>query len=461
MSEPPGSKATSPWARALAWVRQEPWRHRFALALALYVLCTIVYVLFAPTELFSKHTPYNHFAHLAQAWLNGHLDLASGAPAYAHNNDFAVFEGKTYVTFPPFPALLLLPLVWFAGSPEAVLDGQAFLLFAAAGPALLFLALERLREAQHTARTVRENLALSVCFAFGTVFFFSVEQGTVWFAAHGVGVVLGALYLLFAVNARYPVWAGLVLGLGFLTRAPLLFAAPLFCLEACRVSLRPGAVLNGPKLGQRLQGFFAALDMRRCLTLLLLFALPLGLCVALSWWHNAARFHDPFEPGYRYLTVAWQERINKWGLFHYHYLAKNLGVVLTSLPWVDEDSVFKINVHGLALWFTTPLYFWLLWPRQKPWMHFALLCTAVLVAVPTLLYQNTGWAQFGYRFSNDYAVFLFALLAVGMRPLRGLFALAAVFSMLVNGFGAGTFQRKGYEQFYFWQGSQKTLYQPD
>ena len=45
--------------------------------------------------------------------------------------------------------------------------------------------------------------------------------------------------------------------------------------------------------------------------------------------------------------------------------------------------------------------------------------SAALPATMDLLYQNTGWRQFGYRFSNDYAVLLFVLLAVGARPMRG------------------------------------------
>ena len=34
--------------------------------------------------------------------------------------------------------------------------------------------------------------------------------------------------------------------------------------------------------------------------------------------------------------------------------------------------------------------------------------------VLVLLYQNSGWRQFGYRFSNDYAVLLFMLIALGL-----------------------------------------------
>ena len=83
------------------------------------------------------------------------------------------------------------------------------------------------------------------------------------------------------------------------------------------------------------------------------------------------------------------------------------------------------------------------------------------VAWPSLLYQNSGWVQFGYRFSNDYAVFLFALLAVGGGRWRGLFAGAALWALAVNAFGAATFGRGEYVDYYFVDPTQRILYQPD
>ena len=62
----------------------------------------------------------------------------------------------------------------------------------------------------------------------------------------------------------------------------------------------------------------------------------------------------------------------------------------------------------------------------------ALWLTVACVALPTLFYQNTGWVQFGYRFSNDYAVFLFALLAViGIRYGK-LFTAASIWSVAAS-----------------------------
>ena len=85
--------------------------------------------------------------------------------AYTGNNDFAVFGDKVFISFPPFPALLLMPIVKLAGSPEGVRDGLFFLAFAGLGPAVLFLALEKLVRLGRSARTTLENAGLALLFA--------------------------------------------------------------------------------------------------------------------------------------------------------------------------------------------------------------------------------------------------------------------------------------------------------
>jgi hypothetical protein len=120
-----------------------------------------------------------------------------------------------------------------------------------------------------------------------------------------------------------------------------------------------------------------------------------------------------------------------------------------------------VNGHGLALWFTTPLYFWLLWPKRASPRYVWLALTAAAVAAPSLFYQNTGWVQFGYRFSNDYALCLIGLLALGgYRFGRGLVA-AIVVAIAVNAWGAMSFGRGDYRQYYFVDPTQKVLFQAD
>ncbi len=440
-----------------AWLGSE--RGRFWLfATASYLTLLAVYAAVAGGERLLHHTPYNHFALLAEAWLRGHLDLGGSPPDYAQGNDFALYAGKWYVPFPALPALLILPLVYLAGDAEIVRDAQFFVWLAPLGPVLLFAALERYRALGRSPRTRVENLLLMLSFALGSVYFFTAVQGSVWFAAHVVAVAFTGAYVFFSVDARSPWLAGLMLGLAYWSRAPLLFAAPLFLLESMRASTRPEVAAVQAGTWSRLWRFAARIDARRWARLAVPFAVPLALCFGLSLWHNAARFDDPFDVGYRHLQIAWSGRIDKWGLFHYHYLAKNLGVVLTSMPWVEP---FRINAHGLALWITTPVYLYLLWPKAQRPGYRALLLTAAAVGVPELFYQNTGWMQFGYRFSNDYAVFLFVALALSRPRFGPLFWLFTGWALVVNAFGAVTFDRPEYAKLYYQQPSQTHLYQPD
>jgi hypothetical protein len=171
-----------------------------------------------------------------------------------------------------------------------------------------------------------------------------------------------------------------------------------------------------------------------------------------------------------------------WGIVGYHYLAKNLGVALTILPFLPQkgtmcfgrqgglwDAIvhfndcvpFRVNEHGLALWFTSPFYFWLFRPKVKGFLYAAMAVSILPTVFMDLLYQNSGWRQFGYRFSNDYAIFLIVLLALGARPLGKLFKTAVVWSVAWNLFGALTFDRGPYDKFYFREASQRELYQPD
>lgn len=425
----------------------------WTIAALIYVVVTIVCFATTSAARLETHTPYNHFALLADAWLHGRLDLGGPPPPYTGNNDFAVWQGKYYVSFPPLPALLILPLVKLMGSADRVRDGSFFTCFTGLAPAFLYLCLDKLTRSARSTRTERENILLALLFAFGTVYWFSAVQGTVWFVAHVIAAGLAAFYLFASTNATHPILAGLALGLGFATRTPLGFAFPLFIWEAFQASRRYSA--------ERFT--WDDLDARALTKRLVLFALPAALVLGVLLWHNHARFGDPFEFGHRLLAIGWRGRIDKWGLFSYHYLGKNLAVLLTSLPFVGGTNAapFQINAHGLALWITTPIYAWVLWPKRTSPIFWALACTAACVALPSLFYQNSGWIQYGYRFSNDFAVFLFAMIAVGKRRFGASFWALAIVGVVVNAFGALTFQRAGHERFYFFDPTQKIVHQPD
>ena len=371
--------------------------------------------------------------------------------------------------------MLMLPLVKLSGSAEDFRDGQFVVWLAGLAPAVLFFVLEKLRRTGRSPRSERQNLALSLLFAFGTVYCFTAVEGTVWFAAMVVAAALSALYALWALDAERPVLAGAMVGLLYLTRPPAIWSAALFALEAVRVSARGGLALEGT-WAERVRETVERIDGKALARRWSAFALPILPAFALVAWMNWTRYGraTPFYFDHELLTVAWRGRMVKWGLENYHYLAKNLGISLTSLPWLPPKggeaafgAPFKINEHGLALWFTTPLYVWLLWPKRfdgepdRKWLYTILAGSAALAAAMDLFYQNSGWRQFGYRFSNDFAILLFILLAIGARPMRRWFGVAAAWGLAWNVFGAVTFDRAQFDRFYFRDGSQAIVYQPD
>lgn len=446
-----GSKDRSPCASEGASVSSASGSHARAprwVAPALAALTFVVLALTTPRGFFGQHTSFNHYALLAEGWLAGRLDLGGEPPAYTHFNDFALYGGKFYVSFPPVPALLLLPVVWVFGGADGAPDGLFFLVVAAIAPGVLFAALEKLSAVGGSVRSWRANAVLAALLPFATVFWFSAVQGTVWFAAHVVGVTLAAAFVWASVRAERPLLAGLFLVLAFATRPPIALAGAFFMLELI------GRARDGD------------IDVRRAAKTLALFVAPIAFGLLLLGVYNAARFDDPFEFGHRHLQVVWRARMDEWGLFSLHYLGKNLGVALASTPFVgDPGEGFRITAHGLALWITSPFLALALWPRSMPRRarrtFVALAISAVCVAVPSLLYHNTGWVQFGYRFSNDYIVLLIAMLAVGRRKLGPVFGTLVAWAVVVNAFGALSFQRPGWERFYRYDVRPNVYFEPD
>lgn len=408
----------------------------------------------------SHPSPNNHYVHLADAWLHGHLDLGPRAPG---TNDWACFDTaehgpcpaghyafpsssnryRWYVSFPPLPAVLLLP--WVALFGLHTLDALYWVLFAGLGPALMFVVLRYVRETGRSARSLRDDLMVTLILAVGSVYYFVAVQGTVWFAAHVVAVACTCLYLLWSFGARRPSWAGLALGLAVASRPATLLLAPFFVIEAIA-----GRDTDAEPSGHG----------RSRLASIGWFLLPLILVGLLLMWHNQARFGDPFELGHRFLQVRWRPRIETWGLFSTHYLPRNLTVFFLSLPWLMKASPFvRITRHGLALWFTTPNLLWSLFPKKVDATILGLWAAVLPTALCTLLYQNTGWVQFGYRFSLDYLPLLLVLVTLSRRRFGALFITCAVFAIVINAFGAVTFDR--YPQFYDTDTTQEVIFQPD
>ena len=452
------------------------YRFSFRIAAAIFALSLCVFGGFAGKRLLAQSTD-PHFVYLADSYLHGTLEVRGAPP---HGNDWATVEtlhlrsgqelsgfwwnkgqrkfmdlkGRLYqfdaaearsakstfrhfVSFPPMPAVLMLPFVAIWGM--SFNDVLFTVVMAAVNMVLAWSLLLQLGRMGLTRLAPRDLGWLLVMFGFGTAHLWCSVLGQVWFTALVVGVTFNLLYVRAVLSRRFFL-AGAALAFAFAARTPLLYAtvfaaAALFFPDGRFVSLRDGRFWRD---GLR----FAAMP------------LVVGLLLMAA---NYARFERLGEFGHTYLAYGQLERIKQWGLFNYHFLSRNLAALFALLPKLQSTAPYVVvSKHGLAIWLTTPAFLYLLWPRQRSTstavsLHRSAWATVAAIAASHLFYQNTGWEQFGYRFQMDYLPFLLVLLAMGRDRLSLLFKVAIVWGVVANAFGAITFKRFGrfYDDWFF------------
>lgn len=426
-----------------ASVRLRAWAGSRRTELALFAACFCLFAAFS-SQRFLRQSAAPHFIYQAQAWLEGRLDLD---PQVLPNiEDWACVReiagrkvrcagaplpgDRWYVSFPAFPALAMLPFVVLHGYQ---FNDTSFTVAIGALAIALFYALLRALSAAGEISTGRvENVLLALLLGFGTVFFYCTIRGEVWFTAEIIGVGLTCLYVLFALRARRPVLAGLVYSMAVLTRTPLAFAGIFFLLEC---------FCPGPKdRWRQLLDFRRNAAAWRKLALFAAGAAPLAIAAAI---YNQLRFGKLSEFGHRFL---YNNRVNadidRYGLFDFHYLGRNLEAAFFKLPQITLHPLrLSYDPYGLTLLLTLPVLVFICAPRAVPRVHWPLWLTVAACALPGFFYQNTGYMQFGFRFSLDYTPYLLILLAASGWSIRNRWVLAAaLLGLLVNFWGAVAFR---------------------
>lgn len=406
---------------------------------------------------------------------------------------------RWYSSFPWFPAVAMLPFV--------VINGYQFndtsfgVLVGALAVALFFALLRVLKDVEGTKTSMMDDALTSLLLGFGTLFFYAALRGEVWFSAEVMGVALTALYVRNAVGARRPVLAGVFWSMAVLTRTPLFFTGLFFFLELA-------APERDARLAQ-LRAFFKAPGQKlKGLGRFVAGAAPLGLLAAgynqvrfgsLTEFGHRFLFNNRvnrdidtfglFSPHYllRNLDAAFLKLpllgknpvllgYDAWGLSLFitlpllalcfvpasqprralQVVGAMAGVLISSAifgPLAPPSGEPPIGWRPLALWllFALALAFlaWCAWQwvisKDAPRLLVPTLLTALACMLPGLAYQNTGYAQFGFRFSLDYTPWLLMLIPLGgwswKKPLPMILALLSV---AVNFWGAVGF--RGYTE---------------
>ncbi|MEO8245844.1 MAG: hypothetical protein ABI622_01870 [Chloroflexota bacterium] len=338
------------------------------------------------------------FFFLAEAFLHGHLDVAYPFPGAV---DTVTIDGRVYLPFGPFPAVLFMPLVALVGGARSLISFEPLInsAMAAFDVALCWALLAR-----YDGGSARRRIWLVVLFAFSTPLWWITIRGGVWHTSQIVATGITLIGLL-EVSGRRRGWVlGVVAAAGFLTRAPLIFAAPLWIFAAW---LGPA-----PNSGR--------LDRARVGQVATVVACVVG-AVALSMVYNAARFGSPLESGYGLAVLAPElAGTRDHGLFSLAYLPRNLDLFLLRLPGIVPPPLFlQPDGFGLSILITSPGLLLALFADHRRRIAVACAVTAVAVLLPSLLYYGGGWLQMGFRYFLDSIPFVMVLVALGARRRFG------------------------------------------
>jgi hypothetical protein len=352
------------------------------------------------------------FFYLAEAFLHGRLTIPMLGP-----NDVVVAPGGgVYVPFGPFPAFVLLPLVAVIGPEQA--DRWQPIVNAAIAAADVGFAFWLAGRAGVT--TIGTRLWLATLLGFSTAIWWVTTRGGVWHTGHLIATFLTLCALIETFGRRRPWLLGLLGGAAFLTRAPLIFALPLYAL-----------VVRPPE-GEAPWWHPRSWPIRAWL------ALGLGVLpsVAFFLWYDSARFGSPFESGYGLATLPeWLADIRAQGLFSTVHLGMNLDYLFLHMPTpIPTFPFFQPDGLGMSILFTSPGLGPALLAPWRSGLARALGVTAVIVLIPSLLYYGGGWLQYGYRYALDSIPFVLALcaLAAARRGLGWGWRLAIAFGFVVN-----------------------------
>ncbi len=382
----------------------------------------VVLLAYGGTAVLTGHTRAIHssyFDHLAGAFLKGQLYLAD-PPGLS---DLVFHNGHWYVPFPPLAAVLMLP--WVAVFSVGGTNTVAFsVVWGALNVAIVARILDGLAQRGWIALDVAGRCWLLLLFALGCVHWQIATEGSVWFLSHTCTVLFVALAVWAAVKTGSPWLPAIALAVALWGRPSVVFTWVLL-LEV---------------YAQHLADDLGRVDRQRLLAWAWRSAVPLGVSIAGLAAYNYARFDNPLDFGYAKQNVSAEVRGDlARGQFHPYHVPRNLHTLLFGSPRWNADQVLPVpDARGMSVLLTTPALFYLVraWRRRRePFVGGAWLATGLLL-IPILLYYNTGWRQFGYRFSLDFVIPLVVLLAVaaGRRvtwPMRSLILIG----VLINAWG--------------------------
>lgn len=361
--------------------------------LNLITLCIAVFGIFFAIWTFTgtwplAGQPYNSYILQAQAWLDGRLDLGQN---YSHL-EIAIFEGKYFISFPPFPSYVMLPFV-LVGFDKC--DGLIALISALMGVVYAYKIFD------HYGNGGNRGMLFALLLTIGSNWLFTGQIAWVWFIAQNMAFTLSLMAIYYALKGK----GGL----------SLLF-------WACAVGCRPMQAFYLPVLlyllynnykEQGMENLWSKIKSKwKCV-------IPMAV-IALSYMIlNFARFGNPTEFGHNYLPEHTQ---SQYGQFHYVYILDNLKT-LFRLPTISYKEPWEYQrFNGTNIFIISPIFisytvytiYALIKKKGDRKLILLSLGMIALEIIALTAHVTMGGSQFGHRYINDVLPLVYLTLATAM-----------------------------------------------
>jgi hypothetical protein len=337
--------------------------------------------------------PYQQYVYLAKSFLDGHLYFTAMPEGWG---DTSYYLGHYYWPLGPLPALILMPFVAVFGM--AVKQGYLLFVFNVLNLFLLY----------KIARKITQNhvssLWLCIAYVFGTSYLSIALVPWSWYFAQAVATafLLLALYEFF-YEKRW-LLIGLYIAFAVATRINLIVAGVFFSLSI---------LLGDKRKSQKMKE-------------LILFSVPVLVCILLLMAYNFFRFANVLESGYGlqilYGAQAAADRgYGIWSLVHfpanlYYFLLKGPIAVFVPDTKVLMYPYIRTDGWGMSMLFTSPVLFWIFKAPCDETVVPLSVSTSLLMLFVVLGYYGIGFYQYGYRYAFDFYPFLFVALAYAAQP---------------------------------------------
>lgn len=349
-----------------------------------YVICPLAFliVLWVAAS-FTGHwateeNPYRSYALQACAWLNGRLDLGKDYPWL----ELAIYEGKYYVSFPPFPSLVLLPFAAVLGTNTP--DHWISLGFSIIG---IIYAI-RLYRAITGTYEMAERYVLFLFLGNGYLFI-ALQGGWVWYMAQTMCFTFSLMSLFYAAN-KHIGRALAFLACAFGCRPMVVAYIPLILM----LGTEKASVKTWMRKGYRL--------------------IPACMIIGFYLMLNVARFDNPFEFGHTHLPEFVR---STEGQFSLNYATKNFKQLFRLPQTGGEHGMLIYDTYDcMAFWLIDPIIvsFMVMWlyalTRKRKAYGLNLIIVPATICVHLMIvccHKTMGGYQFGNRYIVDMLPYVF------------------------------------------------------